>query len=43
MPELKASLVYSMSSGTARATQRNPVLEKEEGRRRKRKRRNKII
>ena len=41
--ELEDSLVYRASSGTARATQRNPVLKNEEreergGRRRKKKR-----
>jgi hypothetical protein len=30
IPEFKASLVYRVSSRTARATQRNPVSEKQE-------------
>jgi hypothetical protein len=33
----EASLVYKVSSRTARATQRNPVLGKKEKRKRKRK------
>jgi hypothetical protein len=34
--ELEASLVYRVSSRTARATQRNPVLKKEKKKKKKR-------
>jgi hypothetical protein len=43
IPEFKASLVYRLSSRTARATQRNPVLKqtnKQTNKQRKRKERN---
>jgi hypothetical protein len=35
--EFEASLVYRVSSSTARATQRNPVLEKKKERKKERK------
>jgi hypothetical protein len=35
--EFEVSLVYKASSGTARATQRNPVLKKPKKKKRKRK------
>jgi hypothetical protein len=42
--EFKASLVYRVSSRTARATQRNPVLEKQnKTKKTKRKRKYKIM
>jgi hypothetical protein len=37
--EFEASLVYKVSSRTARATQRNPVSEKEKEKKKKKKRR----
>jgi hypothetical protein len=37
IPEFKASLVYTVSSRTARATQRNPVSKKNRERERKEK------
>jgi hypothetical protein len=41
--EFKASLVYRMSSRTARATQRNPVLKKKQNKKQNPKQANKNI
>jgi hypothetical protein len=41
--EFEASLIYRVSSRTARATQRNPVLKKKKKRKKKRKRERKKV
>jgi hypothetical protein len=40
--EFEASLVYRLSSRTARATQRNPVLKKQKRKKKRKEKKNKV-